>query len=177
MAVLDELALLRMKLDGLDQAITVCFEERVNCLNRLPLAKRLQPILVSAPSGIPHPLWQLVCQSTAEASLVYDKSSAVINSASSLNALKDELVAIDNGLAYLLLLRLKLSIKVGRYKQRRAMPVLDLSRWDKAVARKLDQAKALNLPIAGLAKFWGFVHQQSCTVQKDIAAYSDYFLT
>lgn len=74
---------------------------------------------------------------------------------------------LDGKILNLLVKRMSISSKIGRYKKGHNLPLFDKKRWGRVLESNLDKAKSLNLSKDFVKKLLTLIHKYSLELQKD----------
>lgn len=74
---------------------------------------------------------------------------------------------IDEKILRLLAKRVKVIKKIGLYKSRHNLPVLDQARWNQVLNSNLKKAQSLNLSRNFIRKILNIIHNYSLSIEKN----------
>jgi len=97
-----------------------------------------------------------------------DPSSIDVDEHPKLKRFRQQIDALDVELLELLAKRLAIIKEVGAYKKLRNLPELDEQRWQKATAKRLAQAKNLDVSEELVANLFELLHSYTLKIESDI---------
>ncbi|MDR1274410.1 MAG: bifunctional 3-deoxy-7-phosphoheptulonate synthase/chorismate mutase type II [Odoribacteraceae bacterium] len=87
---------------------------------------------------------------------------------SALDAYRQEIDALDDGIMQKLARRMELSRKIGEYKRENNLMVLQLSRWEEILHHRAALGKAMGMDEGFVKKLLELVHEESINLQAEI---------
>ncbi|MDR2129681.1 MAG: bifunctional 3-deoxy-7-phosphoheptulonate synthase/chorismate mutase type II [Odoribacteraceae bacterium] len=107
------------------------------------------------------------------ARMIYDLrlrevSPAKTGTLSRLDAYRQEIDTLDDGIMQQLAQRMELSREIGRYKKENNLMVLQLSRWEEILHNRVAMGRAMGMGDGFVKKFLELVHEESINLQAEI---------
>ncbi len=73
---------------------------------------------------------------------------------------------IDSAIISLLAERMRVVLKVGKFKKERNLPPLDEKRWKEVLDSKISLGKGLDLPEEFIVEIWNIIHKFALKLEK-----------
>jgi len=80
---------------------------------------------------------------------------------------REDIDGVDNHLFELLAKRFDISKQIAKYKKEHEIPILQIERWEKVCAKRLAQAKELNIDVEFAEAFLKLLHEASIKKQEE----------
>lgn len=85
-----------------------------------------------------------------------------------LDILRQNIDSIDDSIIKLLAERLRVVVKVGRYKKQRGITPLASARWKQVLTSKMAKAKSLGINPQLVKKIYNLIHAEALKIEENI---------
>ena len=100
--------------------------------------------------------------------VVREKDSDAPDWKENIDQLRAKIDIIDENILYALGSRMKISRQIGEYKKNNNIAILQTSRWDKVLAKVVEQAKDYGIPEKCIMDIFNTIHEASVEVQNEV---------
>ena len=100
--------------------------------------------------------------------VVREKDSDAPDWKENIDQLRAKIDIIDENILYALGSRMKISRQIGEYKKNNNIAILQTSRWDKVLAKVVEQAKDYGIPEKCIMDIFNSIHEASVEVQNEV---------
>ena len=100
--------------------------------------------------------------------VVREKDSDAPDWKENIDQLRAKIDIIDENILYALGSRMKISRQIGEYKKNNNIAILQTSRWDKVLAKVVEQAKDYGIPEKCIVDIFNTIHEASVEVQNEV---------
>jgi len=85
-----------------------------------------------------------------------------------LNSLRKQIDEIDEQIINLITQRFEVVMKIGKYKKKNNLPLLDMKRWKQVLQTKIELAEKLGLDPQLIEDIYNRMHKYSLEIEKRI---------
>ncbi len=85
-----------------------------------------------------------------------------------LEMMRDEIDKIDEDIIQKISARMQIAGRIGEFKRKNEITVLQVNRWEEILNRRIDMGKAMGLSMRFMKEYLQLVHQESIRIQNEI---------